>query len=72
MDIIYQCNECPHIFSFEDVEREVVDERWGHPCFMDMKGNRRNPGAVRRCESYRDCYRLTRISSPITDDSFQE
>ena len=69
-DIIYQCEECPHMFSYEDVERELTDPRWGHPCFALVKGNLRNPG-THRCESYRACYRLTRITSPITDDSFK-
>lgn len=62
MSLIYLCDECPHVFSFEDVQVEVSDDGWGHPCYMGKP--------VQRCESYRACYR--RITSPITDDSFKE
>jgi hypothetical protein len=62
MNIIFLCDECPHIFSLYDVQEELSDEDWGHPCFMDKQ--------TKRCESYRACYR--QITSPITDDSFVE
>ncbi len=68
--IEFHCDECPHIFSALDIEKEAYDDKWGHPCFAAMKGNKRKPGTV-RCEAYRACYKLTRIKSPISDDSFE-
>jgi len=65
--IAYKCDECGHVFSYEDVLLDQVDSRWGHPCFADVKGNIRTPGSF-RCESYRACYQLTRIQSPISED----
>lgn len=59
--IIYECDECPHVFSFEDIQREREQEAWGHPCFQR---------GAQRCESYRACFRLVRIVSPITEDSY--
>ena len=66
--IEYHCEECPHIFSYSDVLHETEDNKnWGHPCFAHLRGNVRKRGIL-RCESYRICYQLVRITSPITDD----
>lgn len=52
VEIAYFCDECSHVFSYEDILKEQDDLQWGHPCFARYKGNILKPGSG-RCESYR-------------------
>ena len=68
--IEYHCDECPHVFSADEVRAQEIDPQWGHPCFAKLQGNIRTPGSF-RCESYLACYQLIRIQSPISEDCWK-
>jgi len=63
----FRCEDCPHVFSQEDIILERSDKAWGHPCHMHPRSQK-----AYRCEAYRACFRVERIKSPISDDNFQE
>ena len=62
----FRCDECPHVFTRQDIIAEQTEERWGHPCMA-------HPRSVKayRCESYRACFLVERIKSPISGDSYE-
>lgn len=66
-DLEFRCTECPHVFTAADILKENDDNKiWGHPCFW-------RPRSIKdyRCESYRACFQVERIKSPICGDSYE-
>ena len=44
----YQCDECPYIFSQQEMNDEKNAKQWGHPCHSKPRSTKKY-----RCESYR-------------------